>query len=151
MARRFLVPVELPGNASADLYAVPKQQLDAGLATKAGTGHTHAASDLPVTPRTASASTSYSADGTVAGDIQLTCTGDTVITPTGTPNGRMLIIECLASGAQRAPSVHSSVLLPTSGGPAARSLTVPQNSIGIFGLRYSSLRGGWILSAAQVA
>lgn len=106
---------------------------------------------VPVAPRTASATTTYSADGTVGGDIQLTCTGNTDITPTGTPNGRMMVVEALASGAQRTPTANASVLLPTVGGPTARSLTVPQNSVGLFGFRYSSLRGGWILVSAEVA
>ena len=36
----------LSGNASANLHAVPKQQLDDGLATKANTSHTHASTDI---------------------------------------------------------------------------------------------------------
>lgn len=39
-------PLTLSGNASANLHAVPKQQLDAGLATKANTSHTHASTDI---------------------------------------------------------------------------------------------------------
>lgn len=36
----------LSGNATANLHAVPKQQLDTGLATKANTSHTHTISDV---------------------------------------------------------------------------------------------------------
>ena len=150
MARVFATPIQLPADPSSNNHAANKSYVDTGLAGKAATGHTHTASAVYAAPRTASATTTYSADGTVAGDVQLTCTGDTVITPTGTPNGRMLVIEALASGAQRTLAVAAGVLLPTTGGPTSRSLTVPLNSIGIFGLRYSSLRGGWVLLVASV-
>ncbi len=118
------------------------------LAGKATTGHTHTAAAVPVPPRTMSAAATASVDGAVAGDMQITCTGDTVITPTGTPDGRMLLVECLASGAQRVPSVATSVRL--NGNVPSRSLTVPAGRVGIFGLRYSSLAGGWLLMAADI-
>lgn len=114
----------------------------------ATSGHTHPPAAVYATPRTASASSSYTADGTLAGDIQLTCTGNTVITPSGTPNGRMMIVEALASGGQRTPSVPSTVMLTT--GITSRSLTVPQDKVGLFGLRYSTLAGTWLLAAASV-
>lgn len=124
----------------------------AGLATalagKAGTGHTHAPTAVPVAPRTMSATATASVDGTAAGDMQITCTGDTVVTPTGTPDGRMMIVVCMASGAARTLSVAASVIL--GGKVSSRSLTVPQGNVGVFGLRYSSLRGGWLLMAADV-
>ena len=101
-----------------------------------------------VPPRTMSASTTASVDGTAAGDMQITCTGNTVITPTGTPNGRMMVVECLASGAERTPSVATSVALTTP--VASRSLTVPSGFVGVFGLRYSALAGTWLLMAASV-
>lgn len=107
-----------------------------------------AASAVYAPPRTMSATTSASVDGTAAGDMQITCTGDTVITPTGNPNGRMMIVEALASGAQRTPAVASSVALTT--GLSARSLTVPAGRVGLFGLRYSTLAGTWLLISATV-
>lgn len=110
--------------------------------------HTHSPAAVPVAPRTMSATTTASVDGAVAGDMQITATGDTVITPTGTPNGRMMIVEVLASGAQRIPSVATSVALST--GITTRSLTVPINMVGIFGLRYSALAASWILISAAV-
>lgn len=100
------------------------------------------------TPRAMSATTTASVDGTVAGDMQITATGDTVVTPTGAPNGRMMIVEVLASEAQRLPSVATTVALTTP--VTSRSLTVPLGMIGIFGLRYSSLAGTWLLMAASV-
>jgi lysophospholipase L1-like esterase len=102
---------------------------------------------MVVAPRTATASTTYSVDGTVAGNLALTCTGDTVITPTGTPTtDRMLLIECLASGAARTPSVATSVVMV---GVTSRSLTLSASGkVGLFGLRYSALRGAWELIAA---
>lgn len=101
-------------------------------------------------PRTDSATSTYSADATVAGDIQLTCTGNTVITPSGTPNGRMLLVECLASGGARTVSVASGVALPASGGPTSRSLALTSGQVGVFGLRYSTLDSTWWLMSAEV-
>lgn len=117
-------------------------------AAKADTGHAHTPDAVPVAPRTMSASSTASVDGTVAGDMQITATGDVVITPTGTPNGRMLLVEVAASGAQRTPSVATSVALTTP--VTSRSLTVPSGMVGIFGLRYSSAAGTWLLMAASV-
>ena len=152
MARTFATPIALPADPSSALHASTKQYVDTGLSGKAATGHTHTASAVYAVPRTLTTSnTAENVDGTVPGDLQATCSANTVFTPTGTPNGRMMVIEALASSAQRTLAVAAGVLLPTSGGPTSRSLTVPQNSVGIFGLRYSSLRGGWILLAASVA
>lgn len=39
-------PLNLYGNATANLEAIPKQQLDTGLATKANTVHTHTSTDI---------------------------------------------------------------------------------------------------------
>lgn len=104
---------------------------------------------VPVTPRTtASAGGALSVDGTVAGDMQVTATGNPTITPTGTLNGRVMAIEVLASGAQRVPVLAASVLLTT--GIVSRSLTVPQNKVGLFEVRYSALRGAWLLYVASV-
>lgn len=128
---RSAVNVELPGAPTAPLHAATKAYVDA-----------------PASPRTMSATTSASVDGTVAGDMHITCTGDTVITPTGTPDGRMMVVVCLASGAQRAPSVAASV--GKLAGVASRTLTVPQGAVGLFGLRYDSLVAGWTLMAADV-
>lgn len=118
------------------------------LATRVATEIKTVRAERTPAPRTATASTSYSADGTVAGNIHLTCTGNTVITPTGTPAyDRMLLVECLASGAARSPEVHSSVVLV---GPSSRSLTLSAaGKVGLFGLRYSALRGAWELIAAS--
>lgn len=179
MARRFLVPVELPADATAALHATTKQQLDAGLGGKAAAVHTHAGVDItsgtvgiariptgtsaatvalgdhahtptavPVAPRTMSATTTASVDGAVAGDMQITATGNPTITPTGTPNGRMMIVEVLASGAQRTPVMAASVLLGAN--VTSRSLVVPSGKVGLFGLRYSSLAAGWWLIATDV-
>ena len=151
MARVFATPIQLPADPASNNHAANKSYVDTGLAGKAATGHTHTASAVYAAPRTLTTSnTAENVDGTVAGDLQATCSANTVFTPTGTPNGRMLVIEALASGAQRTVSVASGVLLPTTGGPTSRALIVPQNSVGIFGLRYSASRGGWILLAAAV-
>lgn len=132
----------------ADEFNDVRGEVATALAGKAGTGHTHTPDAVPVAPRTMSASSTASVDGTVAGDMQITCTGDTVVTPTGTPNGRMMLVECLASGAERTPSVAGSVALTTP--VASRSLTVPSGFVGVFGLRYSALAGTWLLMAASV-
>lgn len=148
MARRFLTPVELVGDADNALHAIPKQQLDAQIATRAATVHAHTPAAVPVAPRTMTATATASVDGTVAGDMQITCTGDTVITPTGTPNGRVMVVEALASSAQRVPSVAASVALTS--GVGSRQLTVPAGMVGLFGLRFSSLAGTWLLLSATV-
>lgn len=150
MARQFATPIALPADPSSALHASTKGYVDVGLSSKADSGHTHSPTAVYAPPRTASTAGAYSADGTLAGDIQLTCTAAATITPTGTPNGRMMIVECLSSGGSFTHQVAASVLLPTSGGPTSRSLTVPNGSVGIFGLRYSTLRPGWELLAAAV-
>lgn len=124
-------PITLPGAPTAALHAATKGYVDA-----------------PAPPRTMSATTAASVDGTIAGDMQITATGDTVITPTGTPNGRVMTVEVFASGAQRVPSVATTVALTTP--VTSRSLTVPTGMTGLFGLRYSALAGKWLLMAASV-
>jgi hypothetical protein len=99
------------------------------------------------TPRTGSASTSVSIDGAAAGDFDLTCTGNTTITPTGTPNGRTLVITCYASGGARTPTIASGV--PMSEGITTRALVIPSGGKGRYVLRYSSLgTAGWSLDSA---
>ena len=101
-----------------------------------------------VPPRTMSATTTASVSGIDQGDMQITATGNPTITPTGTPNGRMMVVEVLASGAERVPTMDTDVILTRD--VTDRSLTVPQNAVGIFGLRYSALRSAWILLSATI-
>lgn len=101
---------------------------------------------VPTAPRTATASATYSVDGTAVGDMHLTCTGDTVVTPTGTPNGRMMLLVCLASGGDRSPSIAGSVA--KLAGVPSRTLTVPSGQVGVFGLGH--MFGAWTLMAADV-
>jgi hypothetical protein len=117
----------------------------------AGTGMVWAAPSAatPVAPRTATAGATVSVDGTAAGNMSLTCTADTVITPTGTPTyDRTLMIECLASGAARTPTVAASVVMV---GVTSRAIPITAaGKVGLFGLRYSLLRGAWELIATGV-
>lgn len=110
--------------------------------------HSHTTPAVYAAPRTMNAVGTASVDGTVAGDMQITCTGNTVVTPTGALNGRMMLVECFASGAQRTPSAASSVHKLST--VPSRTLTVPQNMVGVFGFRYSSLAADWILMSADV-
>ena len=105
-------------------------------------------SEAPVRTQ-AIATTTANVNCGLSGDVQITATASPIITPTGTPNnGRQIILEVLASGAERIPAMATSVFLTRD--ITSRSLTVPQNQVGIFGLRYSTLRGGWILLAATI-
>jgi hypothetical protein len=99
--------------------------------------------------RSASVTTTYALDGTLAGDVELTCTGDTTITPSGTPAGRTVVITCLASGGARTPTLAAAVSL--TGGITARSLVIPSGGIGRFVIRYTALGTvGWSLDSAYL-
>ena len=148
MVRRFPGGI-IVGQDTADTLGLTTLQqvttLVAGRLTQAAADLLYRAHNQA--PRTASAGASVSIDGSLVGDFDLTCTGDTVITPTGTPNGRTLVITALASGGARNPSIHSSI--PMSEGVASRTLAVPSGGKGRFVLRYSSLgTAGWSLDSA---
>lgn len=89
-------------------------------------------------------------DCSVAGDAVYTLTGDATFTPTGTNDGRMVLIKGKASGAQRIMSLPTSVKLATTGGPTSRSLTVPTGDMGQFAISYDALAAAWLLHSAQV-
>lgn len=134
--------------ALASRLATEFNSVGMALAAKANTDHTHPPAAVYAVPRTATTGGgAVEVTGAAAGDVQLTCTGNPTITPTGTPDGRMLLIECHASGGQRVATIAGSVA--TVGG-LDRALTIPAGQTGIFGLRYSSLAGGWLLLAAAV-
>lgn len=105
---------------------------------------------LPSPVRAAPVSTTVTLDGGTPGDADLTCNGNVVITPTGTPpSGRTMVITCLANGAQRVPSMAASVALTT--GLTDRSLTIPSGKLGVFVVRYSALgTPGWHLASAYL-
>lgn len=139
------------GSAAASAAAADTVRHDDPRNTDARTPlpHEHAPAAVYAPPRTASASAgSYNVDAGPAGDMQITITGDVTLTPINGDNGRMFMIEVLASGGQRVGAVASSVLLTS--GITSRSLTVPSGKVGIFGLRYSALRAAWLLLAATV-
>lgn len=103
------------------------------------------------TPRTSSSvSTATNVDGTVAGDAQYTITANVTFTPTGTPDGRMMLIWVKASGATRVASVAGTVELPTSGGPTSRDLSIPSGDLGVFAVSYTTFAGTWMLMSAEV-
>lgn len=82
-------------------------------------------------------------DGVAAGNVNLTCTGDPTVTVTGVPTfDRMLIIECLASGGARTPAIVATVPMV---GVTSRSIPTASGKVSMFGLRYSTLRGLWLL------
>lgn len=102
-------------------------------------------------PRSSSSvSTATNVDGTVAGDAQYTITANVTFTPTGTPDGRVMLIWAKASGGSRTASVHSSVELPTSGGPTSRDLVIPSGDLGVFAVSYTAFAGAWMLNSAQI-
>jgi hypothetical protein len=106
--------------------------------------------DIAVLPRFANVAATVNVAGDLAGDVDLNCTGDTVITMTGSPaNGRTIVITCYASGAARTPSLSAAVQL--AAGVASRSLALASGGKGRFILRYSTLgTAGWSLDSAYL-
>lgn len=85
MARLFLVPVELPGDVSAPLHAVPKRQLDAVAAA--------AATRLSALEATSGVATSHAARHSVGGADP--------VTPASigaTTTGRVLALALILGG-----------------------------------------------------
>jgi len=111
--------------------------------------HTHTAPDTNTyetwnaAPRTQSVSgTTANIDVGAAGDIQVTLTNSPTLTPTNGANGRLCVVECLASGAQRVPVWASSVKL--TDGITALSLTIPTGRVGVFLIRCSTITGSTV-------
>lgn len=84
-------------------------------------------------------------DASTGDAFAITATGPLALNaPTNPTNGQPLVVEVLASGANRIVTVHSAIV-PAVGLTAA--FTVVSGKVGFFGLRYSTLAGNWVMLA----
>lgn len=98
------------------------------------------------TPQTQSVTTTLNIDASTGDYHQITATGNPAMAvPTGGSNGQMLLVEVLASGGARTVTLNGSIIL-TSGQSA--TMVIASGQVGMFGLRYSTLAGGWVLMAS---
>jgi hypothetical protein len=156
------VAVLLPGDPTTALGVATKQYVDTGVAARALSSHTHAASDvnsgtlaaarLPLvlsTPQTITYAASLTLDPTVGNNQDITATGALAlaISTTGVVNKQMLLVEVLASGGARIVTLNAAIVL-TSGLIAAPS--IPSGKVGLFGFRYSALLSAWMCIAQTV-
>ena len=127
-----------------------------GLAGKANTVHTHAASSVNAAPRTityGSALTSLSAASGVAVDV-VTCslTGNPTITPAAGTDGQIVRMRLLAGASARTVTLATGVRLGT--GISTRTLSISANQAGVLGLEYvvglgiAAPSGSWVLFSA---
>lgn len=123
------------------------------------TAHVHSGADLtsgtvpaarlPLvasTPVTVTYASSMTLDPTVGNNFKITATGALAlnISTTGALDGQMVMVAVLASGGARTVTLNGAILL-TTGTTAA--LAIVSTKVGFFGLRYSTLAGGWTLLA----
>lgn len=79
-------------------------------------------------------------------NFKVTATGNLTLNPPTSPtDGQMVMVEVRASGAARAVTLASGILLTTG---LAATLTVASGKSGFIGLRYSSTGSAWYLLAS---
>jgi len=99
------------------------------------------------TPQTVSYASTVTLDASTGDAFAITATADMhLASPTNPTNGQMLVVEVLASGANRIVTIDGPTLLTTG---LTQNLTIQSGQVGIFGFRFSSLRGSvWLLTSA---
>ena len=102
-------------------------------------GHSHT-----VAPITATPTGSYTVNADAGTDWYLTLTADRTITVTGGVDGKMILVDAVASSAQRVLTVSGAT--PTTG--TAATLTIPSGKVGTVGLRRTN--GTWRILAQGV-
>lgn len=143
MGRKHLQNPVMAGDAVAVLEAVPKQQLDAQIATRAASSHGHTNNgELAVTPLSAG----YTPD--VASNTQFSVTVNQDLTlnePTNGVNGQPLRFFMLANGASRIISLNAAIINMSG---YTFPATVPSGKRLALGLVRSA--GTWYLLAVRL-
>lgn len=164
MARSFGVPIALPADAASPLHATTKQQMDAAVATRAASSHTHAESDVTslvsdlalkaplasptftglltavrvlTTPQTQSVTTTLTIDASTGDMHHITATGNPAFAvPTNPTNGQIITVAILASGADRTVTLNASILIT---GPYTAANVITSGKVGWFRFSYTTL------------
>lgn len=123
----------------------------------AASTHVHSASDItsgviaparlpnvPHPPTVATPTGAYTVNADVGTDWYITATADRVLTISGGADGQMVLVDVLASSAQRVITISGATL--TTGMSA--TLTIPSGKIGTIGLRRTN--GVWRVLAQTV-
>lgn len=102
------------------------------------------------TPQTVGYAATVTIDASTGDAFAITATADMHLAAMTNPtNGQMLIAEILASGANRTVTIDGPILLATG---IVQNLVIQSGQVGIFALRYSTLRGNvWICTSATQA
>lgn len=143
----FVSAATLPADGTSALHAASKQQVDAKAPTANPTFTGLVTSVRHVqTPQTQSVTTTLTINASIGDNHQITATGNPALgVPSNGTNGQMLLVEVLASGAARTVTLNGSIILSTG---QSATMVIASGKVGVFGLRYSSLAGGWVLLAA---
>lgn len=97
------------------------------------------------TPNTITYATTITLNAALGNAFKITATGILTLNPPTNPiDGQMMMVSILASGANRAVTISSSIQLTTG---CVTPFTVNNGKVGYFGLRYSVLSGNWTLLA----
>lgn len=117
--------------------------LKAPLASPTFTG-TVTAPGVVKTPQTITYAATITPDASTGDNFKCTATGAlTINAPTNPSDGQALVVEVLASGAQRIVTLQAAIVLLTS---TAGPLTIASGKIGFITLRYSVLASNvWVL------
>jgi hypothetical protein len=101
---------------------------------------------VPWPPYTLTYAATVTPDATLGNSIKITATGALAIAvPTGGIDGQNLVIEVLASGANRVVTLNASIALTTG---QAAAYTIVSAKVGFIALRYSALSGNvWICTS----
>lgn len=144
--------IQLPSDPAGVLQAGTKQYVDAADALKAPlasptfTGLVTAVRVVK-TPQTAAYTSTITLDASTGDAFVITATANMhLASPSNPTNGQMLVVEVLASGGAWTVTIDGPTLLTTG---LTQNLVVQSGQVGIFGLRYSTLRGNvWLLTSA---
>lgn len=148
MASAFATNPTVRGDASSALQLVPKQQMDAGLATKAPTAGPTFTGRVAKTPVVVTYSATLTIDASSGSDFDITATGALTLNALSNPiNGDMKMITILGSGATRVVTLDAAIKLDTG---MSATLSIPSTKLGRIGLRYSTLDSAWSCIAQNV-
>lgn len=102
------------------------------------------ATDVVKSVITAAPTGSYTVNASLGSDWYITATADRVLTISGGADGQMVLVDVLASGAQRVITISGATL--TTGMSA--TLTIPSGKVGTIGYRRTN--GVWRVLAQTV-
>lgn len=105
---------------------------------------------LVSTPTTLTFAATITPDATLGNSIKVTATAAmTIAVPTGGTDGQTLVVEVLASGANRVVTLNASILLTTG---QAVTYTIVSGKVGVFAFRFSALAGSvWLCTSMTQA